>query len=64
MTTKLYNFGFQFTLNLNNEKSRRVIFRGDAYIDTKTRGNNFMQLQLGYSADLNKFMSLNNPGKN
>lgn len=63
-TTKLYNFGVQFTLNLNNEKSRRVIFRGDTYIDTKTRGNNFMQLQIGYSADLNKFISLNNPAKN
>lgn len=64
ITTKLYNLGMQFTLNLNNEKSRRIIFRGDAYIDTHTRGNNFVQLQLGYSADLNKFISFNNPAKN
>jgi len=62
-TTKLYNFGVQFTINLNNEKSRRVIFRGDAYIDSRTKGNNFTQLQIGYSADLNKFISLNNPAK-
>jgi hypothetical protein len=64
ITSKLYNFGVQFTVNLNNDKSRRIIIRGDTYIDTKTRGNNFWQAQVGYSADLNKFISLNNPAQN
>jgi hypothetical protein len=59
----LINLGATVTINLSSDKSRRIIFRGENYIDSRQRGNNFWQAQIGYSADLNKFISLNNPAK-
>jgi hypothetical protein len=59
----LINLGATITINLSSDKSRRIIFRGENYIDSRQRGNNFWQAQIGYSADLNKFISLNNPAK-
>jgi hypothetical protein len=62
-TTKLINLGAHVTVNLNTDKTRRLIIRGENYIDIKQRGNNFWQAQVGYSADLNKFINLSNGKK-
>jgi hypothetical protein len=62
-TTKLLNLGAHVTVNLNTDKTRRLIIRGENYIDLKQRGNNFWQAQVGYSADLNKFINLSNGKK-
>lgn len=62
-TTKLINLGAHVTVNLNTDKTRRLIIRGENYIDLNQRGNNFWQAQVGYSADLNKFINLSNGKK-
>lgn len=62
-TTKLINVGAHVTVNLNSDKTRRLIIRGENYIDLNQRGNNFWQAQVGYSADLNKFINLSNGKK-
>lgn len=62
-TTKLINMGAHVTVNLNSDKTRRLIIRGENYIDLNQRGNNFWQAQVGYSADLNKFINLSNEKK-
>lgn len=61
VTPKLLNLGVMVTINIDGAKTRRVIIRGENYVDFHARGNNFWQAQVGYSADLNKFINLNNP---
>jgi hypothetical protein len=61
ITPKLLNLGVMVTINIDGAKTRRVIIRGENYVDWHSRGNNFWQAQVGYSADLNKFINLNNP---
>lgn len=57
-TTRLVNLGGHVTINLNSDKTRRFILRGENYIDLNQKGNNFWQAQVGYSADLNKFLKI------
>jgi hypothetical protein len=63
VTPKLYNIGAVINVYLNNDRTRRLIIRGENYIDQYRRGNNFWQAQIGYSADLNRFINLNNPNR-
>jgi hypothetical protein len=46
---------------LNDEKSKRIIIRLEYLFDVKQRGNAFPVLQVGYSANLDKFLKLSPP---
>jgi|GEM_PF-6106480 len=44
------------TVNLNDDKTQRLILRGEHYNDIDNHANSFWAMQVGYSADLNKFI--------
>lgn len=54
--TRLFLMRGMITINLNDDKTRRIILRGDYYSDVDQSGNSFWSIQAGYSADLNKFI--------
>jgi hypothetical protein len=57
----LFNPKFIFTYNLDPGRTRRIIMRMEVVKELKNPGNKFHVLQIGYSADLNRFINLNKP---
>jgi hypothetical protein len=47
------------TINLNDDKTRRIILRGEHFNEMGNTRNNFWTAQIGYSADLNQFIKFN-----
>ncbi len=57
----LLNPKFLFTYNLDEIKTRRIIMRFEFIKEINNPGNKFYIMQIGYSADLNRFINLNKP---
>lgn len=47
------------TINLNDDKTRRILLRGEHFNEMGNTRNNFWTAQIGYSADLNQFIKFN-----
>jgi len=50
-----------FTYNFDRARSRRLIIRTEYMFENKKLANQALFLQIGYSADLNRFINLNKP---
>lgn len=62
--TWLPNYRGIVTVNLDDEKTKRLILRVERFNENKQQGNNFWVAQVGYSADLNKFITFKDSKKN
>lgn len=57
--TWFLNYKGTVTINLDDDKTKRIILMVEKTREINQEGNNFWIAQVGYSADLNKFLNFN-----